>query len=197
MVTLISQCEKKALPRTRRVLDAFANGIGDNTWQTVITLEGLDAVRKLLRQSASKNPRFRWQNKAYKMAVELQQSTARCGSFGINMASTGYGKTFANAKIMYGLADSKTGCRFSVALGLRTLTLQTGTALRERLQLSTDDLAVLIGSQAVKALHEFHQETTPPAMIKKWMKIPAASRQSHCSQSNTRWDVKVIYMMVY
>lgn len=55
MVTFISQCEKKALKKTRRVLDAFANRIGDNTWQTVITKEGLDAVKKLLRRTASKS----------------------------------------------------------------------------------------------------------------------------------------------
>ena len=55
MVTFVSQCEKKALPKTRRVLDAFANRIGDRTWQTVITLEGLEAVKKLLRKTASKN----------------------------------------------------------------------------------------------------------------------------------------------
>ncbi|MFB1033968.1 MAG: type I-F CRISPR-associated helicase Cas3, partial [Sinobacterium sp.] len=51
----VSQCEKKALNRSRRVLDAFANRIGDNTWQTVITQEGLLAVKKLLRKTASKN----------------------------------------------------------------------------------------------------------------------------------------------
>ncbi len=55
MVTFVSQCEKKALNRTRRVLDSFANRIGDNTWQTVITSEGLGAVKKLLRKTASKN----------------------------------------------------------------------------------------------------------------------------------------------
>ena len=55
MVTLVSQCEKKALNRTRRVLDSFADRIGDNTWQTVITQEGLGAVKKLLRKTASKN----------------------------------------------------------------------------------------------------------------------------------------------
>ncbi len=55
IVTLISQCEKKALARTRRVLDAFADRIGDNTWQTVITEDGLLALKKLLRQSATKN----------------------------------------------------------------------------------------------------------------------------------------------
>ena len=55
MVTFISQCEKKALKRTRRVLDAFANRIGDNTWQTIITQEGLNAVQKLLKKTASKS----------------------------------------------------------------------------------------------------------------------------------------------
>ncbi len=55
MVTFVSQCEKKSLPKTRRVLDAFANRIGSHTWQTVITNEGLIAVKKLLRKTASKN----------------------------------------------------------------------------------------------------------------------------------------------
>ncbi|MDQ6953552.1 MAG: type I-F CRISPR-associated helicase Cas3f [Mariprofundaceae bacterium] len=55
MVTFVSQCEKKSLPKTRRVLDAFANRIGSRTWQTVITQEGLQAVKDLLRSTASKN----------------------------------------------------------------------------------------------------------------------------------------------
>jgi len=55
IVTFISQCEKKAIPRTRRVLDAFADRIGDNTWQTVITEDGLIAVKKLLRKTVTKN----------------------------------------------------------------------------------------------------------------------------------------------
>jgi CRISPR-associated endonuclease/helicase Cas3 len=55
IVTFISECEKKAHKRTRRVLDAFANRIGTNTWQTVITKEGLIAVQKLLKKTASKN----------------------------------------------------------------------------------------------------------------------------------------------
>ena len=55
MVTFVSQCEKNALKKTRRVLDAFANRIGDNTWQTVITEDGLITVKKMLRQTASKS----------------------------------------------------------------------------------------------------------------------------------------------
>jgi len=55
MVTFISQCEKNALKRTRRVLDSFANRIGSSTWQTIITQEGLNAVQKLLKKTASKS----------------------------------------------------------------------------------------------------------------------------------------------
>ena len=55
IVTFISQCEKKALDRTRRVLDAFSERIGSRTWQTVITYEGLNAVKKLLKKTATKN----------------------------------------------------------------------------------------------------------------------------------------------
>ncbi|MCW5590132.1 MAG: CRISPR-associated endonuclease Cas3'' [Legionellales bacterium] len=54
-VIFVSQCQKKALIKTRRVLDAFADRIGDNTWQTAITQEGLLAVKKLLCKTASKN----------------------------------------------------------------------------------------------------------------------------------------------
>ena len=55
MVTFISQCQKNALKKTRRVLDAFANRIGDSTWQTVITEDGLAVVKKMLRKNASKS----------------------------------------------------------------------------------------------------------------------------------------------
>jgi CRISPR-associated endonuclease/helicase Cas3 len=55
MVTFVSQCQKNSLKKTRRVLDAFADRIGDNTWQTIITEDGLIVVKKMLRQTASKN----------------------------------------------------------------------------------------------------------------------------------------------
>lgn len=55
LVTFVSQCEKKALKRTRRILDAFANRIGSNVWQTAITEDGLMTVKRLLRQSATRS----------------------------------------------------------------------------------------------------------------------------------------------
>ncbi len=95
---------------------------------------------------------FNWQNKAFDVAAAISDKAQAQGFFGVNMASTGKGKTLANARIMYGLSDASKGCRFSIALGLRTLTLQTGQALMQRLTLDDDDIAVLIGSMAVKQL---------------------------------------------
>lgn len=115
------------------------------------------ARHKGFRQRAA-SPQFHWQNKAWDVAVALRERSRESGFFGVNMASTGCGKTFANARIMYALADEQEGCRFTVALGLRALTLQTGEALRERLHLGDDDLAVLIGSAAVRQLWQAGKE---------------------------------------
>ncbi len=54
-VLFVSQCSKRALNETRRILDQFAERRGERTWQTPITQAGLDTVRKLLRQTARKN----------------------------------------------------------------------------------------------------------------------------------------------
>lgn len=109
-------------------------------------------------KARSKNARFRWQDKAYDLTVGLRDKSAEQGFFGINMASTGCGKTIANGRILYGLADPDAGARFSIALGLRTLTLQTGHAYRERLGLGSDELAIRVGGSASRALFEHQQK---------------------------------------
>ncbi len=143
----------------KQKLDEHVVGVSRNA---LVVARGLSFLRRSLPaitrhkkfKQRSADKRFGWQNQAYDLACSIRRRTFEYGFFGVNMASTGCGKTFANGRIMYGLADEKIGCRFSVALGLRTLTLQTGSALRERLNLQDDDLAVLVGSQAVRQLHE-------------------------------------------
>ena len=54
-ILLVSQCTKRALTETRRILDQFAERRGDRTWQTPITQQGLDTLRMLLRKTARKN----------------------------------------------------------------------------------------------------------------------------------------------
>ena len=114
---------------------------------------------KILAKGLGGGKEFQWQDTAYKSAQGIQKTAQEQGFFGINMASTGKGKTIANARIMYGLSDEYEGCRFSVALGLRTLTLQTGEALCEKLKLDDGDIATLIGSQAIQRLHQTKQPT--------------------------------------
>ncbi|PPE59286.1 type I-F CRISPR-associated helicase Cas3 [Pectobacterium brasiliense] len=144
-------------------LDEHCVGVGQNALLLGRSLPNLrDTLPAITRHKGfrqrSTHPRFRWQDRAFDLACSIRESSRQHGFFGVNMASTGRGKTFANARIMYGLSDEALGCRFSVALGLRTLTLQTGDALRQRLKLDEDDLAVLIGSQAVQDLHEMQLE---------------------------------------
>jgi CRISPR-associated endonuclease/helicase Cas3 len=148
-------------------LDEHCIGVGQNA---LLLGRSLPQIRKTLPsitrhkgfKQRSTSDKFRWQDKAYDVACAVKESSFENGFFGVNMASTGCGKTFANARIMYGLADERQGCRFSIALGLRTLTLQTGDALREKLTLQNDDLAVLIGSQAVSQLHQLNHDNAQP-----------------------------------
>lgn len=111
--------------------------------------------RGLRKRSA--DTRFSWQDKAFDAAVALRESALEHGAFVVNMASTGCGKTLANARILYALADPKLGLRASYALGLRTLTFQTGRSYRHDLHLDDDELAVLVGGSANRALFEFNE----------------------------------------
>ncbi|MGO2353243.1 MAG: type I-F CRISPR-associated helicase Cas3f [Marinomonas foliarum] len=142
-----------------QTLDEHLIGVYRHSHQIVRSLSSLkESLPVITRHPELKkrtlDSRFAWQNKAYELAVSVRNKAKQHGFFGVNVASTGKGKTFANARIMYGLADDRKGCRFSVALGLRTLTLQTGDAFKELLRLDDEDLGVLIGSKAVKDLHE-------------------------------------------
>ncbi|MCH1920940.1 type I-F CRISPR-associated helicase Cas3f [Shewanella sp. A3A] len=151
--------ERSTVPKQQ--LDEHNIGVSVNAQRFAYNLPALKYTLPAIAQhrlfsKSSGLAKYRWQDKAFAKAKEIAKASERQGFFGVNMASTGCGKTIANARFMYGLADEREGCRFSVALGLRTLTLQTGDAYRDLLKLGDDDLAVLIGSQAVQSLHELN-----------------------------------------
>jgi CRISPR-associated endonuclease/helicase Cas3 len=119
-------------------------------------MEKAHDVKSLKQKSPAE---FAWQDKVVekikKFRKENQVAEERGqGWFVVNMASTGCGKTIANAKIMQAISEDGEGLRYILALGLRTLTLQTGDEYRDRVGLDKDELAVLIGSAAFKELHE-------------------------------------------
>lgn len=163
--TLLANTDRKTKAEKQR-LDEHNIGVAHHGFllakslprlsQMLPTIGRLKALRERVKRTDNTR-HYLWQNQAYDMACGLADSSRRQGFFGVNMASTGRGKTLANAKIMYGLAGEQ-GARFSVALGLRTLTLQTGDAFRQRLKLTDEDLAVLVGSAAVRSLYSDAQE---------------------------------------
>lgn len=143
----------------KQKLDEHCVGVGHNAYRLAKVIPNLrTALPTILRHPMLKkrvsHPKFRWQNRAYEALSGVKQASQEQGLFAVLASSTGTGKTIASAKMAYALGDQQQGCRFSVALGLRTLTLQTGDALKEALNLDSDDIAVTIGSQAVKDLYD-------------------------------------------
>jgi CRISPR-associated endonuclease/helicase Cas3 len=152
--------------RLKQKLDEHNIGVATNAGRIIYALPRLKSDLPAIifdKQFKAKVPaklkdRFGWQDRAFELASKLKDKCDKYGFFGINMASTGKGKTRGNARIMYALSEEDE-CRFSVALGLRTLTLQTGDAFKEHMDLKNDEYAVLIGSQAVKLLHGMKNNT--------------------------------------
>ncbi|MDH0897416.1 MULTISPECIES: type I-F CRISPR-associated helicase Cas3f [unclassified Pseudomonas] len=148
--------------RLKQPLDEHLLGVARLAGGIVHGLSGFERhLPRLARhrglKKRSENERFRWQDKAADAAVALREQAAGQGAFIINMASTGCGKTLANARVLYNLAEPRHGLRATFALGLRTLTLQTGRSYREDLHLSDDELAIHVGGSASRALFEYHQ----------------------------------------
>lgn len=136
-------------------------GVGHGAGQIAHALPGFERHlprlanhRGLRKRSADK--KFAWQDKAFDAACSLREVVREHGAFIVNMASTGCGKTLANARILYALSDPQLGMRASYALGLRTLTQQTGRSYRHDLGLAEDELAVLVGGSASRALFKHY-----------------------------------------
>lgn len=113
-------------------------------------LPTINNARQLRKLSKGK---YCWQNNAYEQCLRYCKQTDSTGFFGINLASTGSGKTYANAKIMYALSNEK-DLRFNYAISLRTLTLQTGRALKDKLAVP-NDITVKIGSKTLLDLNNY------------------------------------------
>ncbi|THF62836.1 type I-F CRISPR-associated helicase Cas3 [Pseudothauera nasutitermitis] len=149
--------------RLKQALDEHLLGVARLAGSVAHGLPGFERhLPRLARhrglQKRSADPRFRWQDKAADAAGALRAAAQTHGAFIINMASTGCGKTLANARILHALADPRQGMRATFALGLRTLTLQTGRSYRKDLHLDEDELAIRVGGSASRALFEYYEQ---------------------------------------
>ena len=152
-------------PKTKQLkqfLDEHLVRVSDNAMRVAQSLSRLaDEMEPAYeeKKKKKKSPQgFEWQDNAVKEIKQFRQKQDNTieeqGWFIVNMASTGKGKTIANAKIMQALSKDGQSLRYVLALGLRTLTLQTGDSYRKDIGLTNDELAVLIGSKVVQELHQ-------------------------------------------
>ncbi|MDC9727526.1 MAG: type I-F CRISPR-associated helicase Cas3f, partial [Candidatus Thioglobus sp.] len=148
----------------KQYLDEHILGVANQTRKNVdklLEFENMPSAFDNLQLKKPSPKKYDWQDKSVKKIKDWRDKNkiykSQFGFFAINMASTGKGKTFANAKIMMALSPKADSLRFVLALGLRTLTLQTGDEYRDKIKLKDDELAVLIGSKAINDLHNNNQ----------------------------------------
>ncbi len=157
--------------RLKQRLDEHITGVAKEAVSTAHFLPSFERgfkracdIRSLKAVSPSASP-YHWQDRAasriraWKQAIPEAYKETPHGVFFINMASTGCGKTLANAKVMGALSDDGESLRYALALGLRTLTLQTGDEYRNRIGLDDSELAVLIGSAKITELHKQQKQS--------------------------------------
>ena len=163
-VSLIANTDPKT-KQAKQFLDEHLVHVSQNALQVAQSLSRLAEEMEPaydIQKLKQKSPQgFEWQDQAVKSIQQFRQKNdgaEQQGWFVVNMASTGKGKTIANAKIMQALSADAQSLRYILALGLRTLTLQTGDSYRQDIGLSSDELAVLIGSKAVQELHQQHAQ---------------------------------------
>lgn len=83
-VTFISQCEKRAIKRTRSVLDSYANRVGNFTWITPITTETLTEIHVAIKRKATRQTAVAcYQNDGIKR-MKLLWTVGRTKQFGRN-----------------------------------------------------------------------------------------------------------------
>lgn len=119
------------------------------------SLRALQNHRGLKKRS--RDARFQWQDRAADLAAGIRARAEEHGAFVVNMASTGCGKTLGNARIMNALADPQCGMRCAFAIGLRTLTLQTGRSFQRDLGLDDEQLAIQVGGSVSRMLFDYRE----------------------------------------
>jgi CRISPR-associated endonuclease/helicase Cas3 len=118
-------------------------------------LPGVWAEDRVELERVSHGEHYQWQNVAARVVSDvmaLPDSVAR-GKFVVLGAQTGSGKTRMGARIA-SLMSGDGPMRLTTLLGLRTLTLQTADAYKKECGFSNVNMACLIGSREVKALHD-------------------------------------------
>lgn len=116
-----------------------------------------------ITQPSNSTSRFSWQNKCAQALSKARAAYPDRAALVFNMAGTGSGKTRMNARAACVLSRAQSP-RFCIALNLRSLTLQTGEALKRGLNIGEDELSVVIGDKTSADLFEWGKSADAAAL---------------------------------
>jgi len=150
--TTVEQFKK----RQNQPLEWHLRQVGDRAsyiscqMMTNLNLAGLCEQTVEFIAQATQNRQFKWQNIAANSLQKHRLRYADSPALIFNIAGTGSGKTRMNLRAACLLRPDDP--RISIALNLRSLTLQTGFALEQSMNLSDDELGVIIGDNITQDL---------------------------------------------
>jgi CRISPR-associated endonuclease/helicase Cas3 len=110
-----------------------------------------DTIGNILQESTAQL--FKWQDIAVN---DIYSKRSEHGMLLFNIADTGTGKTLANLKLLTSLREK--ACRVTVALNLRTLTLQTGDAFKSMVHPKQGEVITIIGDSVSQQLYDSNKE---------------------------------------
>ncbi|WP_139851758.1 type I-F CRISPR-associated helicase Cas3f [Acinetobacter pullicarnis] len=123
---------------------------------TDLNLTGLSEQTVEYICQRAEHSRFQWQNTVANTLQKLIVKHPNIPSLVLNIAGTGSGKTRMNLRAACTLRPEDP--RIAIALNLRSLTLQTGEALKNAMHLSDDELSVIIGDKVTQQLFNQRQQ---------------------------------------
>lgn len=144
-----------------QTLDWHLDTVGSRAAELAVKMHGMalpglteGSVESICQRAPAK---YAWQNTAADALQTVVRSLpddikGQVPVLVFNIAGTGSGKTRMNVRAACVLRDGQGAPRLSIALNLRSLTLQTGQALRSQLRIDEDELATVIGDETVRKL---------------------------------------------
>lgn len=150
-----------------QTLDWHLDNVGSRAAELVVQMHGMalpGLAEKSVESICQRAPaKYEWQNTAadaLQTAVRSlpEEIKGQVPVLVFNIAGTGSGKTRMNVRAACVLRDGQSAPRLSIALNLRSLTLQTGAALRSQLKIGEDELATVIGDETVRKLFRKTQQ---------------------------------------
>lgn len=140
----------QTLKKHLSLIASEAKRIASGMCHSPITPLPPDTKKHLLQKSMDDGP-FSWQNTA------AQCLDACTPTLLLNIAATGAGKTRMNMRAAAVLSGTKP-LAVTTALGLRTLTLQTGDSYQKDLQIRPQDISIILGCTTTRILHEYEYD---------------------------------------